>query len=42
MIDKLITSKIYIIETSKGVSINKLKKNKDGNIIDHLFEYDSC
>ena len=41
MIDKLITSKINTNETSKGVSLKKLKENKDGKIIDHLFEYDS-
>lgn len=41
MIDKLITSKINTEETSKGVSLKKLKENKDGKIIDHLFEYDS-
>lgn len=41
MIDKLITSKIDYKETSKGVSLKKLKENKDGKIIDHLFEYDS-
>lgn len=41
MIDKLITSKIDTKETSKGVSLKKLKENKDGKIIDHLFEYDS-
>jgi hypothetical protein len=41
MIDKLITSKIDTKETSKRVSLKKLKENKDGKIIDHLFEYDS-
>jgi hypothetical protein len=41
MVDKLITSKIDTKETSKGVSLKKLKENKDGKIIDHLFEYDS-
>jgi len=41
MIDKLITSKVDTKETSKGVSLKKLKENKDGKIIDHLFEYDS-
>jgi hypothetical protein len=41
MIDKLITSQLDSKETSKGVSIKKLKENKDGKIIDHLFEYDS-
>jgi hypothetical protein len=41
MIDKLITSKIDDKESSKGVSLKKLKENKDGKIIDHLFEYDS-
>lgn len=41
MIDKLITSRIDKKETSKGVSLKKLKENKDGKIIDHLFEYDS-
>jgi ribonuclease BN (tRNA processing enzyme) len=41
MIDKLITSKIDTKKTSKGVSLKKLKENKDGKIIDHLFEYDS-
>ncbi len=41
MIDKLITSKIDNKETSNGVSLKKLKENKDGKIIDHLFEYDS-
>jgi hypothetical protein len=41
MIDKLITSEIDNKETSKGVSLKKLKENKDGKIIDHLFEYES-
>lgn len=41
MIDKLITSKIDTKETSKGVSLKKLKENKDGKIIDHLFEYEA-
>jgi hypothetical protein len=41
MIDKLITSNIDVKETSKGVSLKKLKENKDGKIIDHLFEFDS-
>lgn len=41
MIDKLITSKFDTTETSKGVSLKQLKENKDGKIIDHLFEYDS-
>ncbi len=39
MIDKLITSKIDVKETSKGVSLKKLKENKYGKIIDHLFEF---
>lgn len=41
MIDKLTTSQINTKETSKGVSLKKLKENKDGKIIDHLFEYES-
>jgi hypothetical protein len=41
MIDKLISSKIETIETSKKLSLKKLKENKDGKIIDHLFEYES-
>lgn len=41
MIDKLITSKVDTTQTSKGVSLKKLKEHKDGKIIDHLFEYDS-
>jgi hypothetical protein len=41
MIDKLITSKVDTKETSKGVSLKKLKENKDGKVIDHLFEYNS-
>ena len=43
MIDKLISSLMMDDnETNKkGVSLKKLKDNKDGKIIDHLFEYDS-
>ena len=43
MIDKLISSLMMDDnETNKkGVSLKKLKENKDGKIIDHLFEYDS-
>ena len=41
MIDKLITSKFDTTETSKGVSLKQLKENKDGKIIDHIFDYKS-
>jgi hypothetical protein len=41
MIDKLISSKLETKETSKRISLKKLKENKDGKIIDHLFEYES-
>jgi hypothetical protein len=41
MIDKLLTSYIYTKETKNGYSLKSLKENKDGKIIDHLFEYNS-
>jgi hypothetical protein len=40
MIDKLFTDQLYK-ETTDDVSIDKLKHNKDGKIIDHIFEYQS-
>jgi hypothetical protein len=41
MIDKLLTSNIDTKETKNGYSLKTLKENKDGKIIDHLFEYNS-
>lgn len=40
MIDKLFTDKKYEDQV-KGVSIEKLKHNNDGKIIDHIFEFKS-
>lgn len=41
MIDKLISVEFNTKQTNKGISLKKLKDNKDGKIIDHLFEYES-
>lgn len=41
MIDKLFTDKIYDTKSINGISIDKLKNNKDGKIIDHIFEHKS-
>ncbi|MDD5401110.1 MAG: hypothetical protein PHQ93_07990 [Sulfurimonas sp.] len=41
MIDKLFSDNVKEKKTSKGVSLNKLKSQKDGKEIDHLFEYNS-
>ncbi|MFV5691005.1 hypothetical protein ACM55K_03150 [Flavobacterium sp. LT1R49] len=41
MIDKLFTDKIYDSKSINGISIDKLKNNKDGKIIDHIFEHKS-
>jgi hypothetical protein len=40
MIDKLFTDEIYEKEVN-SISINKLKNNNDGKIIDHIFEHKS-
>lgn len=40
MIDKLFTDKIYD-KSVDGISIEKLKNNNDGKIIDHIFEHKS-
>ncbi|CAC9973883.1 hypothetical protein [Flavobacterium panici] len=40
MIDKLFTDEIYEKEVN-GISIDKLKNNNDGKIIDHIFEHKS-
>lgn len=40
MIDKLFTDKIYE-ESVNNISIEKLKNNNDGKIIDHIFEHKS-
>lgn len=41
MIDRLISDELQSVKTSNGMSLNLLKNNPDGKIIDHLFEYDS-
>lgn len=41
MIDKLLSDPLSTIKTSNGVSLNLLKNNQDGKIIDHLFEYEN-
>jgi hypothetical protein len=41
MIDKLFSDNLKEKKTSKGISLNKLKSQKDGKEIDHLFEYNS-
>lgn len=41
MIDKLLSDSFSDRKTSNGISLNYLKNNQDGKILDHLFEYDS-
>lgn len=41
MIDKLLSDSLSDRKTSNGTSLNKLKNNYDGKIIDHLFEFES-
>ncbi|MGN7203816.1 hypothetical protein ACTHQF_06040 [Pedobacter sp. SAFR-022] len=41
MIDKLFTQERLNLETNDGISIEKLKNNADGKIIDHIYEYKS-
>ncbi len=41
MIDKLFSETLYDKETVTGYSIEKLKNNSDGKIIDHIFDYKS-
>lgn len=41
MIDKLLSDSFSEIKTSNGVSLQLLKNNQDGKIIDHLFEYEN-
>src|SRR5690606_18937257 len=41
MIDKLLSDKFSDRKTSNGISLNYLKNNQDGKILDHLFEFDS-
>ncbi len=41
MIDKLFSEKVYNETTSDEISIEKLKHNKDGKIIDHIYDYSS-
>lgn len=41
MIDKLFSDPLQEIKTNDGVSLNKLKYNDDGKIVDHLFDYQS-
>lgn len=41
MIDKLFSDPLQEIKTNDGVSLNKLKYNDDGKIVDHIFDYQS-
>jgi hypothetical protein len=41
MIDKLFTDKPYLVETKSGISIQDLKNNPDGKILDHIYDYSS-
>ncbi len=41
MIDKIFSDDVYDTETKRNVSLKKLKDQKDGKIVDHLFEYES-
>lgn len=41
MIDKLFSDDLTDIETERGISLKALKEQKDGKIIDHIFEYES-
>ncbi|MCA1967334.1 MAG: hypothetical protein LDL23_11905 [Flavobacterium sp.] len=41
MIDKLLSDSFSNRKTSNGISLNHLKNNKDGKILDHLFEFES-
>jgi hypothetical protein len=41
MIDKLLTNQFEYVESNDGLSLKKMKHNKDGKIIDHLFQHDS-
>lgn len=41
MIDRLISDELQNVKTSNGQSLNKLKNNPDGKVIDHLFEFDN-
>lgn len=41
MIDKLLSDSFSDRKTSDGISLDYLKNNQDGKILDHLFEYDS-
>lgn len=41
MIDKLLSDLFSDRKTSNGISLNYLKNNQDGKILDHLFEFDS-
>jgi Predicted transcriptional regulator len=41
MIDKLFSDNITDIETERKISLKALKDQKDGKIIDHIFEYES-
>ncbi|MHA6697756.1 hypothetical protein [Chryseobacterium sp. A321] len=41
MVDKLLSDSFSERKTSNGISLNFLKNNQDGKILDHLFEFDS-
>lgn len=41
MIDKLLSDSFSNRRNSNGISLNHLKNNKDGKILDHLFEFES-
>lgn len=41
MVDKLFSDELGEVETNKGISLKGLKENKDGKILDHIFEYES-
>ena len=41
MIDKLLSDTFSDRKTTNGISLNQLKNNQDGKILDHLFEFES-
>lgn len=41
MIDKIFSDPIPDLSTSKNISIHKLKEQKDGKLVDHLFKHTS-
>src|SRR5690606_15428266 len=41
MIDKLLTEETYDNKEIDGISLDRLKKHKDGKVIDHIYDYKS-